>query len=49
MHVAFNTKKGERQTVNFGIVPPGLGLRTLWLFTAAISLRCNVFSKTVDY
>jgi hypothetical protein len=42
--VAFDSKKGEWQAVNFGFVPPGLGLRTLRFFTAAISLLgCNVF------
>jgi hypothetical protein len=36
-HAAFDSKKEEWQTVNFGFVPPRLGLRTLWLFTVAIS------------
>jgi hypothetical protein len=37
-NIAFDPKKGERQAVNFGFVIPGQKLRTLRLFTAAISL-----------
>jgi hypothetical protein len=49
IHAAFNPKKGEWQAVNFDIVPPGLGLRTVWVFTVAISLGCNIFPRTVNY
>jgi len=49
VRAAFNPKKGERQAINFGFLPPGLRLGTRWFFTAAISLGCNISSKTADY
>jgi hypothetical protein len=43
--VPFDPKKGERQAVNFGFVIPGQKLRTLRLFTAAISLGYNTLRE----